>query len=34
MQIGGAVAVLFVGGGIWLLRRREKANNRMAKVDG
>lgn len=34
MQIGGAVTVLFVGGGIWMLRRREKAKNRQTKVDG
>jgi protein SCO1 len=34
MQIGGGITVLLVGGGIWMLRRREKAKKRKAKVDG
>lgn len=33
MQLGGGLTVLLVGSGIWVLRRREKAKNRIANVD-
>ena len=32
MQIGGGLTVLIVGGGIWILRRREKSKNRKSNV--
>jgi protein SCO1 len=34
MQVGGGFTVLLVGGGIWMLRRREKVKTGKAKVDG
>jgi protein SCO1/2 len=33
MQVGGGLTVLVMGGGIWMLWRREKAKNRKIKVD-